>query len=75
MKTLKKITLAELGILPSDILNKKAQKYILGGERDHCCYSEHWEDPEQFPCDSPRDCMEKAGTFGWWGCNGAYVTC
>ena len=71
MKTLNKITLLKAGIAPSDILNKKAQKHILGGERERntCCYWEKKDPGTTYPCGNPIECY---GMSGWnndlWCC-------
>jgi len=65
MKTLNKVLLTEVGILPSDILNKKAQKHILGGERQGGCYSDTFKDAIGHQCWSWWEC-ESGGSDGWW---------
>ena len=89
MKKLSKIVFREL-IQQDEILSKNAQKYIMGGyggydaggydaggygSGDKCCYSAYYTDSAQYPCANQADCIEKAGRYGWWGCNGSSVSC
>ena len=71
---MKTLNLIEAGIAPGDILNKKAQKHILGGERWECCYCEHekdqWDITAWQPCNDVPDCINKMGSHGLYRCYG-----
>jgi len=71
MKKIGKLTLRNLDMVSSDILQKKELKHILGGYgtgTGRCCYSNHYSNDHISICYFEANCEEYAGTYGWWCC-------